>query len=131
MGYSVYDQKEGGLEVIDCMIWNEATITKYVWNIANKADNIWVKWVNPIYLKGAEWWQYNPPKDSCLYWKQICNVKKKFVTGLSLPVTARSKVDIHESKRKANKGVGGEKCGTKQMSQNIALFTVWQCIEGF
>jgi len=51
--------------------------------------------------------------------------------GLYLPVTARSKVDIHESKRKANKGVGGEKCGTKQMSQNIALFTVWQCIEGF
>ncbi|XP_049381419.1 uncharacterized protein LOC125845987 [Solanum stenotomum] len=44
-------KKEEGLGIVDCMIWNEAAIAKYVWNIAKKADNLWVKWVNQIYLK--------------------------------------------------------------------------------
>ncbi|KAK4730888.1 hypothetical protein R3W88_023876 [Solanum pinnatisectum] len=45
-------KKEEGLGVIDCMVWTEAAIAKYVWNIANKADNLWVKLVNHVYLKG-------------------------------------------------------------------------------
>ncbi|KAK4733465.1 hypothetical protein R3W88_007726 [Solanum pinnatisectum] len=51
-------KNEGGLGIMECMTWNEAAITKYVWNIAKKADNLWVKWVNRIYLKGNDWWQY-------------------------------------------------------------------------
>ncbi|KAK4731424.1 hypothetical protein R3W88_024412 [Solanum pinnatisectum] len=34
-------KKEGGLGIMDCMIWNEAAIAKYVWNIAKKTDNLW------------------------------------------------------------------------------------------
>lgn len=60
-------KKEGGLGIIKCVKWNEAAIAKYVWNIANKADNLWVKWVNHIYIKGAEWWQYRPPTDCSWY----------------------------------------------------------------
>ncbi|XP_015166803.1 uncharacterized protein [Solanum tuberosum] len=63
------------------MVWNEAAIAKYVWNIANKADNLWVKWVNHVYLKGEDWWNYRPSHDSCWYWKKICNVKNKFADG--------------------------------------------------
>lgn len=68
---------KGGLGVINCLIWNEAVIAKYVWNIAKNADNLWVKWVNHVYLKGADW-QYEPPQDSYWYWKKIYNVKDKF-----------------------------------------------------
>ena len=50
---------------MDCLIWNEASLAKYVWNIAKKSDNLQVKWVNHIYLKGREWWQYQPPTDIC------------------------------------------------------------------
>ncbi|KAH0639416.1 hypothetical protein KY285_036002 [Solanum tuberosum] len=66
---------------MDCMIWNEAAIAKYVWNIAKKADNLWVKWVNQIYLKGRELWQYQPPTDNCWYRRKICVIKDKFALG--------------------------------------------------
>lgn len=36
------------------LVWNQAAVTKYVWNIANKADSLWVKWVDHLYIKGAE-----------------------------------------------------------------------------
>lgn len=36
-------KKEGGLGIMECMTCNEAAIAKYVWNIAKKADNLWVK----------------------------------------------------------------------------------------
>ncbi|XP_059295322.1 uncharacterized protein LOC132048633 [Lycium ferocissimum] len=49
-------QKEFGLGVKDCHIWNEAAVAKYIWNIANKTDNLWVKWVHHIYLKEIDWW---------------------------------------------------------------------------
>ncbi|XP_059281208.1 uncharacterized protein LOC132034887 [Lycium ferocissimum] len=58
-------KKTSGLGATDCIVWNEATIAKYVWNIANKVDNLWVKWVNHVYLKGEDWWQYSPPQNSC------------------------------------------------------------------
>lgn len=72
---------KGGIGFINCMIWNEAAIAKYVWNISKKADNLWVKWVNHVYLKGVDWWQYKPPQDSCWYWKKIYNVKEKYANG--------------------------------------------------
>lgn len=50
-------KKGGGLGITECVIWNEAAVAKYVWNIAQKADNLWVRWVNHVYIKGTEWWQ--------------------------------------------------------------------------
>ncbi|XP_059295526.1 uncharacterized protein LOC132048856 [Lycium ferocissimum] len=34
-------KKEGGLGVIDCITWNEATVAKSIGNIADKADTLW------------------------------------------------------------------------------------------
>ena len=31
--------------------WNFASLGKYVWTIASKKDNLWVKWIHSIYLK--------------------------------------------------------------------------------
>lgn len=33
-------KQDGGLGIIDCELWNQATVAKYVWNIAKKADNL-------------------------------------------------------------------------------------------
>lgn len=44
-------KKQQGLGIKDCITWNEAVMVKYVWNIANKEDNLWVKWVNHVYIK--------------------------------------------------------------------------------
>lgn len=64
----VYTEKnEGVLSIADFIVWNEAAITKYVWNIANKADNLWVKWVYRVYLKGTYWRDYRTLKDCSWY----------------------------------------------------------------
>lgn len=36
-------KQEDGLGIIDCELWNQVAIAKYVWNIAKKAANLWVK----------------------------------------------------------------------------------------
>ncbi|XP_075080386.1 uncharacterized protein LOC142165898 [Nicotiana tabacum] len=74
-------KEKRGLGINDCVIWNEAAIAKYVWNIAQKADNLWVKWADHIYIKGSRWKQYQPPKDCSWNWKIICSVKEKFKDG--------------------------------------------------
>lgn len=45
---------------------------------SKKGNNLLLKWVNQIYLKGKDWWQYQPTTDSC--WK-ICIIKEKFAPG--------------------------------------------------
>ncbi|XP_021735642.1 uncharacterized protein LOC110702242 [Chenopodium quinoa] len=45
-------KREGGLGVQDCITWNIAAMGKYVWDIANKNDSLWLRWVNHHYIKG-------------------------------------------------------------------------------
>ncbi|XP_074278515.1 uncharacterized protein LOC141602101 [Silene latifolia] len=45
------EKKCGGLGVVNCRNWNLAMLDKYVWWIANKADHLWIRWVNHIYIK--------------------------------------------------------------------------------
>jgi hypothetical protein len=33
-------------------VWNQAAICKLLWNLANKKDVLWVKWVHEYYTKG-------------------------------------------------------------------------------
>ncbi|XP_074318594.1 uncharacterized protein LOC141655410 [Silene latifolia] len=41
-------------------------------------DSLWVKWVNHIYIKGANWTDYTPKQDSSWSWKSVCRVKDQF-----------------------------------------------------
>ena len=45
-------KEEGGLGLIDIEVWNVASIAKYEWWLATKADHPWVKCVNAMYLRG-------------------------------------------------------------------------------
>lgn len=45
-------KRGGGLGINDRVVWNEAAINKYVWHI----DNLWVRWVNHIYIKEVYGW---------------------------------------------------------------------------
>jgi len=48
-------KKEGGMVVRDVSKWNVAFVNKLVWNIAPKADGLWIKWFNHYYLRGTIW----------------------------------------------------------------------------
>ena len=43
---------EGGLGLINIKIWNRAAIAKLRWDLANKEDKLWVKWIHAYYIKG-------------------------------------------------------------------------------
>ncbi|GJV73318.1 hypothetical protein Tco_1493313 [Tanacetum coccineum] len=47
---------EGGLGIKFFKTWNIALISKHIWNIINKKDSLWVKWVHLYKLKGRSFW---------------------------------------------------------------------------
>ena len=67
----------GGLGIKKIQEWNIAAIGKYVWAIGVKKDNLWIKWINELYIKNGNWWEYQPPTTSSWYWKKLCEVKDR------------------------------------------------------
>ncbi|VFR01220.1 unnamed protein product [Cuscuta campestris] len=68
----------GGLGLKNIFNWNRAIVMKLNWDIANKKDVLWVKWIHNRYIRGAEFWNYLPRKDSCQYWKAMIKVREVF-----------------------------------------------------
>ncbi|XP_060968420.1 uncharacterized protein LOC133035977 [Cannabis sativa] len=68
---------EGGSGIKKIAEWNMAALFKYVWALANKEDNLWVKWIHNVYLKEEEWWEYQAPSNGSWYWKQIVAAKNQ------------------------------------------------------
>ncbi|KAL2894924.1 hypothetical protein RDABS01_010833 [Bienertia sinuspersici] len=66
----------GGLGIKNIHIWNTASLGRYVWALATKQDNLWVKWVHAIYLKDSSWDEYYPKPDVSWYWKKIWECKQ-------------------------------------------------------
>ncbi|XP_021853707.1 uncharacterized protein [Spinacia oleracea] len=52
------DKQNGGLGFRDVQIWNTAFMGKYVWALVKKQDNVWIRWINSVYLKDGDWWEY-------------------------------------------------------------------------
>ncbi|XP_074315503.1 uncharacterized protein LOC141651701 [Silene latifolia] len=69
-------KKNGGLGIINCRLWNEAMIDKYVWWLASKDDHLWIRWVSHIYMKGQNWMDYKPTCNTSWTWRRICHVKE-------------------------------------------------------
>uniref|UniRef100_A0A803P8U7 Reverse transcriptase domain-containing protein n=1 Tax=Cannabis sativa TaxID=3483 RepID=A0A803P8U7_CANSA len=68
----------GGLGFKDGIKWNQAILAKYVWAISSKRDILWVRWVNTIYLKSKNWWEYELKSDTSWYWRKLCHLRDKF-----------------------------------------------------
>lgn len=76
-------KKEGGLGVRDTLIWNPAALGKYVWAIATKKNNMWIRWVHGVYVEEEEWREYKPPQHYSWYWKMICLAKEQLKVKFS------------------------------------------------
>uniref|UniRef100_A0A803L3S2 Reverse transcriptase zinc-binding domain-containing protein n=1 Tax=Chenopodium quinoa TaxID=63459 RepID=A0A803L3S2_CHEQI len=68
-GYIAWDmvcrrKKEGGLGVRSIEDWNTAALGKHVWAISQKKENLWVRWINAVYIKNQNWLDYQPNADS-------------------------------------------------------------------
>lgn len=69
--------KRRGVGVGDGLCWNMAAIGKYVWQISQKEDLIWIKWIHCVYVKDVDWWEYKAPVNVSWGWKNICKIKEK------------------------------------------------------
>lgn len=54
------EKKAGGLGIRNIKLWNKVAMMNYVWAITAKQDSLWIKWVNGVYVKEANWWSYVP-----------------------------------------------------------------------
>ncbi|XP_019259636.1 PREDICTED: uncharacterized protein LOC109237735 [Nicotiana attenuata] len=79
----------GGLNLINMALWNKAAITKTCWELANKKDKLWIKWIHSYHIKDqvfavmeapkqASWMNQARPKAIFIIWLQI---QEKLLTG--------------------------------------------------
>ncbi|XP_062080841.1 uncharacterized protein LOC133785636 [Humulus lupulus] len=73
----------GGIGFKEGLKWNKVVLAKYVWALSSKQDLIWVKWVNKIYLKGMNFWEYNLMADVSWYWRKLVHLRS-FLTRCTL-----------------------------------------------
>ncbi|XP_062112554.1 uncharacterized protein LOC133823726 [Humulus lupulus] len=89
-----FPKKAGGLGFRKVLDWNMAAMGKYVWAIATKKDNLFVKWINNVYLMDRNWWEYQPPTDCSWYWKRLVVVKEAFKAKADLSYFAALRYSI-------------------------------------
>ena len=68
---------QGGLGLKDLYNWNEALISKHVWNLATKKDSLWVKRIHTVKLRGKSFWEVEVDNNDSWGWKNILKVRDK------------------------------------------------------
>ena len=58
--------------------WNKAAIFKHMWAVSCKKDNLWVKWVHQVYIRGEDFWEHSAPASSSWYWRNVVSIKDAF-----------------------------------------------------
>nr|GEV03542.1 RNA-directed DNA polymerase, eukaryota, reverse transcriptase zinc-binding domain protein [Tanacetum cinerariifolium] len=68
-------KNQGGLRLKNLQIWNQALLAKNVWNIANKKDSLWVKWVHSVKLRGESIWEVSSDITDSWRWKILLDIR--------------------------------------------------------
>lgn len=74
-------KEEGGLDLRDSRCWNQALLSKILWNIHAKADTLWVKWVNSVYLRNQSVWEWQLRKENSSLLKQLAGIRNHIVAS--------------------------------------------------
>lgn len=91
---------EGGLGIRSLMHWNMAAVGKHIWAIAQKKDNLWVRWVHTIYIKNRNWVEYSPTQICSWVWKGFCRIKDQLVSaGVDIMSSNYSIKKVYETLR--------------------------------
>ncbi|XP_060967001.1 uncharacterized protein LOC133035175 [Cannabis sativa] len=65
----------GGIGFREGKKWNMARVAKHLWAILSKQDNLWVKWINSIYLKNQDAWSCPIKPDLSWYFKKLLKIR--------------------------------------------------------
>ncbi|KAK4381328.1 hypothetical protein Sango_2977300 [Sesamum angolense] len=75
-----HPKEECGLGVRHIQSWNVALLARVLWNIHCKADTLWAKWVNEVYLRGASLWDWQPKKDDSPLLRRLAEIRDRIIT---------------------------------------------------
>ncbi|GFZ13128.1 hypothetical protein Acr_23g0015130 [Actinidia rufa] len=70
---------EGGLGFIELHAWNLALLSKSFRNLQSKKDSLWVKWMNQVYIRRDNFWDYVPAKQDSQMVRQLADIRDKVV----------------------------------------------------
>ncbi|XP_062075088.1 uncharacterized protein LOC133779108 [Humulus lupulus] len=105
-----------------------AAMGKYVWAIAAKKDNLFVKWINNVYLMDRNWWDYQAPLDCSWYWKRLVAVKDAFKAKVDLSKFAALRYSIkagHDLLFEQSLAVSWSKIVWDRLSIRKHRFVLW------
>jgi hypothetical protein len=69
-------KQEGGLGILNLIVWNKALMMKNIWNIHAKKDSLWIRWISHFYLKGKSIWEASSSHEDSPLLKSITNLKE-------------------------------------------------------
>nr|GEX34492.1 hypothetical protein [Tanacetum cinerariifolium] len=55
--------------------WNNAIFLKHLWNVANKKDSLWVKWISTIKLRERSVWEVEIQQNDSWIWKSLLELR--------------------------------------------------------
>ncbi|CAK8578548.1 unnamed protein product [Lathyrus sativus] len=123
--------KYGGMNIINLEIWSIVTMLKLIWNICNKADNMWVRWVHTYYFKNKSVMEMSVKPDSSWIMKTTLKARDMIppIQQKWDEMLAKGKFHMSSIYRELNKGDEEEKIWRKLMYGNVArprvIMTLW------
>lgn len=69
-------KSDGRLNLVNLKVWNKAAILKICWDIEQKQDRIWIKWIHSYYIKGQSMEEVRVPAQACWIVRKILGTKE-------------------------------------------------------
>ena len=105
----------------------------YVWAISTKQDNLWIKWVNDVYITEDDWWDYVPKTEASWYRRRVCVIKEKlqsFYTNVELQAMPKYSVKaVYEKMKGEQPKKEWGKCIWNRLSFPKHKFVFWLAIQ--
>ncbi|KAH0722878.1 hypothetical protein KY290_005534 [Solanum tuberosum] len=63
------------LNLTNLRIWNKDAIAKNYWDVENKVDKLWIRWIHTYYIKGEQGDNIQVPKQACWMIRKILEAR--------------------------------------------------------
>lgn len=91
-------KSDGGLNLINFKVWNQAAICKHLWALSQKKDKLWIAWVHSYYIKDKCITDMIIPPQCSWMIKKILTMRKHLsIMGYWSSVTKMGKFSIKEA----------------------------------
>lgn len=65
-----------GLNLVNLKIWNKEAILKMCWDMEQKKDKLWIKWIHSYYIKDQNREELRIPNQACWMVRKVLGAKE-------------------------------------------------------